>query len=91
MSAAIRRFVAIVLAVEVVVCGWLVGSRMLRPKAAIPASFPDDPLLAGEFADLAKRAENGGASDWLFLGESLTPGIVLGGLLVVTGVAISTT
>ena len=71
MSAAIRRFVAIVLAVEVVVCGWLVGSRMLRPKAAIPASFPDDPLLAGEFADLAKRAENGDASDWLFLGESL--------------------
>jgi len=71
MSPAIRRFVLIVLAGEIAVCGWLVMSRLARPRAAIPASFPDDPLLAGEFAELAKRAEHGGPQDWLFLGESL--------------------
>jgi tetratricopeptide (TPR) repeat protein len=71
MSPAIRRFVLIALAGEIAVCGWLVMNRLARPRAAIPASFPDDPLLAGEFAELAKRAEQGGARDWLFLGESL--------------------
>lgn len=71
MSPAFRRFLAITLAIEVALCGWLVVQRLQRPRAAIPAAFPDDPLLAGEFAALAKRAENGGADDWLFLGESL--------------------
>jgi tetratricopeptide (TPR) repeat protein len=71
MSPALQRFVAIALALEVAVCGWLAVGRLLRPKASIPAEFPDDPLLAGEFATLAQRAENGGAEDWLSLGESL--------------------
>lgn len=71
MSPAIRRFVMVAVVVEAALGGWLVISRLDRPRASIPASFPDDPLLAGEFAALAKRAEQGTADDWLFLGESL--------------------
>lgn len=71
MNPAIRRLIVMAVVVEVAVCGWLLAGRMLRPRAVIPASFPDDPLLAGEFAAVAKRAEDGGADDWLYLGQSL--------------------
>lgn len=71
MSSTLRRWLGLVLAVELAVCGWAVGSRLLRPRASLPDSFPDDPLLAAEFAALATRAEQGGAEDWRFLGESL--------------------
>jgi tetratricopeptide (TPR) repeat protein len=71
MNPAIRRFVLVALAVEAVLCGWLVVGRLQRPRASLPAAFPDDPLLAGEFSALADRAEKGTSDDWLFLGESL--------------------
>lgn len=71
MSPAVRRFLTIAVVFEAILCGWFVVGRLVRPKAVIPAAFPDDPLLAGEFAALARRAERGGAGDWQFLGESL--------------------
>jgi len=71
MRPALGRWLALALILDVAVCGWLVGSRLFRPRASLPASFPDDPLLAAEFTDLAKRAEQGGAEDWRLLGESL--------------------
>jgi len=71
MTPILRRLLVAAVAVELAVCGWLVWGRLARPVPALPAAFPDDPLLAGEFAVLAERAENGGAADWMHLGESL--------------------
>jgi len=66
-----RRWVAIAVAVEVAVCGWLAVDRLRRPRATLPTTVADDPQIGAEFAALARRAENGGAREWLFLGESL--------------------
>jgi len=71
MRSSLGRWLVLALALDVAACGWFVGGRLLRPRASVPAAFPDDPLLAAEFAALATRAEQGGAEDWRFLGESL--------------------
>lgn len=66
-----RRFLTALIVVELAMLGGLVGWRWLRPAAALPAAVADDPLLCGEFADLARAATRGAAEDWQRLGEAL--------------------
>ncbi len=71
MSAGLRRLLVGLLAVEVAVCGWLLGRRALRMPPPLPAAFPDDPLLEPEMQAVADAADRGGAVEWRELGESL--------------------
>jgi tetratricopeptide (TPR) repeat protein len=66
-----RRFLTVLIVGELAMLGGLVGWRWLRPAAALPAAVADDPLLGGEFADLARAATRGAAEDWQRLGEAL--------------------
>jgi len=71
MTSGPRRLLAVLLLAELAVCGWLVGGRLLRHPPALPAAFPDDPLVGAELAAIAARADGGAAGAWLELGQSL--------------------
>lgn len=71
MTSPLPRLLAIVVALECCVCGWLLGHRLARPVPAVPTAFPDDPPAAAELTALAAAAASGGAEAWLMLGERL--------------------
>ena len=71
MIGVLRRLLPAVLILELLICGWMVRSRLLRRVPSLPVAFPDDPLFAAEVMSLARRAEDGGAEDWLQLGRAL--------------------
>jgi tetratricopeptide (TPR) repeat protein len=71
MSPRVRRWILLLLAVEAAVCAGLVAARLLRPVPQLPAEFSDDPLAGRELAAVARKAADGGAADWLELGQGL--------------------